>query len=36
LKRFPYVVYYRVEAERLVILAVQHGRRDEARWHSRV
>ncbi len=35
LRRFPYVVYYRVEATRLLVLAVQHGRRDPRDWQSR-
>jgi plasmid stabilization system protein ParE len=35
LRRFPYVVYYRVETARVLILAVQHGRRDPRRWQSR-
>ena|SRR6266478_8093821 len=36
LRRFPYVVYYRPEAERTVILAVLHGRRHPRRWQSRM
>jgi plasmid stabilization system protein ParE len=36
LRRFPYVVYYRAEAERVVIIAVQHGRRSFRAWRGRV
>ena len=36
LRRFPYVVYYRAEAERIVIIAVQHGRRSSRAWQGRV
>jgi len=35
LRRFPYVVYYRVEGEAVVILAVLHGRRDPRVWQDR-
>jgi toxin ParE1/3/4 len=34
-KRFPYCIYYRVRADRLVILAVFHQSRDPAEWQSR-
>ena len=27
LRRFPYVVYYRIETDRVVVIAVRHGRR---------
>lgn len=27
--RFPYVIYYRVESERIVVIAVYHGHRDQ-------
>jgi plasmid stabilization system protein ParE len=36
LRRFPYVVYYRVEADRIVIIAVQHGRRSSHFWQGRI
>ena len=36
MRRFPYVAYYRVEADRIVVMAIQHGRRDPRRWRSRV
>jgi plasmid stabilization system protein ParE len=34
-RRFPYVVYYRVEPSRVAIIAVQHGRRDWSHWQRR-
>ncbi len=34
-KRFGYVVYYRVHADRVEVLAVMHGRRDAREWQSR-
>lgn len=36
LRRFPYLVLYAVEAERVLITAVFHGRRDPQRWSDRV
>jgi len=36
LRKFPYVVYYRVLAEWTEILAVMHGRRDNKSWKDRV
>jgi plasmid stabilization system protein ParE len=36
LRRFPYSVYYRVHPDRVEIIAVQHSRRDPARWQIRV
>ena len=36
LRRFPYLVLYAVEAERILITAVFHGRRDPQRWSDRV
>lgn len=35
LKRFPYVVYYRVLSDRIEVLAVLHGSRDPAVWQAR-
>ena len=35
-RRFPYLVYYRVRSDAVVILAVVHGRRDPQHWQSRV
>lgn len=34
--RFPYGVYYRVEADRIRVIAIQHGRRHPRRWKSRL
>lgn len=35
-RRFPYVVYYRVKPTATVILAVVHALQDPRRWQSRV
>ena len=35
LHRFPYAVYYRIDSDVVVVLAV-HGRQDPARWHARL
>jgi plasmid stabilization system protein ParE len=35
-KRFPYSIYYRLEAERIVVLAIFQGKRDPAIWRRRV
>ena len=34
--RFPYSVYFRLEARRIVVLAVFHASRNPAIWHQRV
>ncbi len=34
LARFPYAVYFRIDGELVVVLAV-HGRQDPARWQGR-
>jgi toxin ParE1/3/4 len=34
--RFPYLVYYRVLADRVEVLAVLHGSRNPAEWRRRV
>ncbi len=34
-RRFPYSVYYRTEATRIVVLAVFHGKRDPRVWQAR-
>jgi toxin ParE1/3/4 len=36
LKRFPYVAYYRVLANRIRVLAVYHTSRDPSGWQSRL
>jgi plasmid stabilization system protein ParE len=33
--RFPYCVYYRVRAARVVVLAIYHQSRDPAGWRAR-
>ena len=35
-RRFPFVVYYRVEHDVVEILAVLHGRRGPRIWRSRI
>ena len=34
LHRFPYVVYYRPEPTRVLVIAVQHGRRSSRGWQG--
>ena len=34
-KRFPYVIYYRIVSSRVIVTAVFHGRRDPKSWQSR-
>ena len=36
LKRFPFVVYYRMRSGAVEVLAVLHGSRDPLIWQSRV
>ena len=36
LKKFPYVVYYRIHASFVEIIATMHGSRDPSAWQSRV
>lgn len=35
-RKFPYVVYYRILADRVEVLAIVHGSRDPSTWRSRV
>lgn len=35
IRRFPFGVYYRVEASRVVVVAVMHGSRHPRHWKSR-
>jgi toxin ParE1/3/4 len=35
LHRFPYVVYYRIVADTVEVIAVQHGSQSPRRWRSR-
>ncbi len=34
--RFPFGVYYKIEDETIVVLAVMHGSRDPHRWKARI
>jgi toxin ParE1/3/4 len=34
-RRFPYGVFYVVERERIVVIAVFHAKRDPRRWQAR-
>ncbi len=36
LRRFPYVIYYRVLSDRIEVIAVLHGSRDPRLWQERV
>lgn len=36
LRRFPYAVYYRILADRVEVIAVQHGSRDPDIWRARL
>jgi plasmid stabilization system protein ParE len=33
--RFPFGIYYRIEEESLVVVAVMHGSRDPKQWQQR-
>jgi plasmid stabilization system protein ParE len=35
-RRFPYVIFYVVEAERIVVYAVFHCSQDPAKWKARL
>jgi plasmid stabilization system protein ParE len=34
-RRFPFAVYYRVEPNRVSVIAIHHGKRDPKSWQSR-
>ena len=34
-RRFPYAIYYRIEANEIVVLGILHIRRDPRGWQSR-
>lgn len=36
LKRFPHAIYYRVEPERIMVIAVHHPSREPKVWQSRI
>jgi len=35
-KRFPFGVFYTVEDEKIIVLAVLHARRDPMKWKNRI
>jgi toxin ParE1/3/4 len=35
LRRFPYLVYYRIFSDRIEVLGVLHGSRNPRTWHER-
>jgi plasmid stabilization system protein ParE len=35
-RKFPYLIYYRVEPEQIVVLAIFHNKREPKTWQSRV
>ena len=35
LRKFPYVVYYRVLVDRIEVIALLHGSRDQNSWKDR-
>ncbi len=35
MKRFPYALFYQIEATQVVVLAVFHGKRDPGVWQDR-
>jgi toxin ParE1/3/4 len=36
IRKHPYIIYYRVLADRVEVFAVLHARRDSAEWQGRV
>jgi plasmid stabilization system protein ParE len=35
-RQFPFVVYYRVDSDRIIVIAVQHGKRNPRHWRGRI
>lgn len=35
IRRFPFAIYYRLEKDALVVVAIMHGSRDPKRWQKR-
>ena len=35
IKRFPYIVYYRIQSDHVEVLAILHGSRDASEWQRR-
>ncbi len=36
MSRFPFGVFYKVEKDRIVVIAVMHGSRNPSKWHNRL
>lgn len=36
IRRFPYVIHYRIEAEMIVVFAIMFGGRDPSAWQGRI
>jgi plasmid stabilization system protein ParE len=36
IRRFPYLIYYRVQEDQIEVIAVLHGSRDPRLWQKRV
>jgi toxin ParE1/3/4 len=35
-RRFPYLIFYRLETQQIVVLAIVHGRRHPRVWQQRI
>lgn len=35
MSRFPYVIYYRVVSDQVIVISIFHGRRNPKEWQSR-
>jgi plasmid stabilization system protein ParE len=35
IRRFPYGLFYQIEADRIFVIACLHGKRDPRRWQNR-
>lgn len=35
IRRFPYAIYYRIVVDRIIVIAVLHGRTNPKKWRSR-
>jgi plasmid stabilization system protein ParE len=35
MRRFPYVIYYRLRSDRINVIAIQHGHRNPRAWRRR-
>ena len=36
MRRFPYVIYFRAQSDRIEVIAIQHGHRHQRHWRKRV